>query len=176
MSNHRLEHLDLPTLINTLRGDVSFDDLAKAVENRVGSQTLQRFGDPKRPFPTPVRVESLIAAAQAINSATPQKTTPWALWVAHGISFERTHGLWGRPDDRVVGALGLLPPGWHDLAQDRLRSWVRTGAALVAEQRAAEQEDELRRLRAELAERDARIAELEANASSGGFARRRPKS
>lgn len=154
--------MPLADAFNLLRGPVSFERLADSIDRRVGAQTLMRLGDPGRPFSQPMMPGTLVKAAEAINTATTSRTTPWALWIAHGIQFERTSGLWGRPDDRVMGAVGLLPPGWVDLSQDRFRAWIAGGAAFVDQQRAADNEAEIRRLRVQLAEADAKVAALEA--------------
>ena len=140
---------ELADLMNYLKEDVSYDRLEAAAGGRVGSATLQRFGDRNRPFDTPVKVSSLVAAAEAVNSLCERKTTPWALWVAHGRQFARTAGLWGEPADEQVSALTLLPTGWEKLTAPRLAAWTRGGAAYVAEQRAERAEREAEELRAE---------------------------
>lgn len=138
--------------------ETSYDDLDRAIDGRVASATLQRLGDPKRPFNQPVLPTTLIGAAEAINAATPRKTTPWALWIAHGIQFEQTHGLWGRAQaERSASAAHLLPPGWPDLTDQRFAVWHSVGQSLLDEQHTT---SEIERLRAVIAERDATIERL----------------
>lgn len=151
--------LPLAQAYNVIRGGIPFDRLAEAIDHAVSSQTLQRIGDAGRPFKHPVTPETLIGAADAVNNVRHRTVvTPWNLWVAHGIQFERTAGLWGRlQGDRAAESAHVLPPGWTELAHDRLNPWVRVGQAFVAEQevratelRIAEVEEENRRLRARL--------------------------
>ena len=151
-----LSRLELAALLNTLRGDVSFDRLAEAVNHRIKSPTIQRMCDPSRPYETFVLPSSLVTAAEAINAATTQRTTPWALAVAHLRQIARVNGIWGEPSDRELAALTHLPRGWADLAPDRLSTWNRVGEALTAEQEA--DAGEVHRLRAQVAGLEARLA------------------
>jgi hypothetical protein len=162
--NTDVSGLPIQAVVGMLRGTATYDDLARSIDNRVSSPTLQRMGDASRPFGQSVLPSTLIGAAEAINSGTPNRITPWALWIALGIQLERTHGLWGRPtSDRSSAAAHLLPPGWPDLSTERFATWHRTGAALIAEQQAAGSDDEMALLRA-------RVAELEADLPRAGTA------
>lgn len=164
MSEANIGDMDLATAINWLRGPVSFDRLAQAIDRALSSQSIQRMGDPARPFGMPMRPENLALTAQALTIATPHTVSWWALWVSHGISFERRLGLTGRPRDRETNALPYLPPGWADLTHDRFAALIRNGSALVSEQRMAAQEEEMSRLRAENDRLRARLAALESEA------------
>jgi hypothetical protein len=139
VTSEELHGLELSDMVNLLRGARSFDDLSRAVDGAVGSATIQRLADRNRPFNTPVQVESLIGTARAINAATPNKVTPWVLWLGHGRQFARTKGLWGEPSDEAAMAANLLAPGWHRLTPARLAVLNRLSAALLAEQSLEEQ-------------------------------------
>lgn len=151
--------LELAPLINQLRGTTSFGTLANAISHRVGEQTMIRLGDYNRPFRNPVQPETLVGMAEAINRATDSRTSAWALWIAHGVQFERTvPGFTGRPRRADLDALTLLFADWHRLTPARLAAWNRGGVALLAEQTAEDEIDRLRaendQLRAELSARD----------------------
>lgn len=156
--------LELSALFNRLRGDTTMYRLTGSIAGEpfaISEQTMIRLGDRKRPFTNPVTINTLIGAAEAINRATPNRTTPWDMWIAHGIQFERTAGLWGRRREEHLDALPLLFAGWHTLAPGRLAAWNRGGVALLAEQEAEDTTAEVERLRrendqlrAELAARD----------------------
>lgn len=131
-----LDLLDLPGLINMLRGDVSYDDLEAAIGKRVSSQTLQRLGDRNRPYTDLLSLKTICGAADAINLATTQRTTPWALLTAHNVSLDRSGVIFGCPDDRTLARVALLAPGWDLLNVRRMAALNWITAAFVAEQAA----------------------------------------
>lgn len=161
----------LDELIRDLRGDgevdeISYARLATAAGGKPAAPSFVRHGAvPKSedfeetPWHTRRVMRTAIDADSAIGIARAFSIPPRTVWLATGESL----GLPGMFGDSLDEAVATLPPGWHRLDYRRLALLRQVASVLIREQQQEEQ----------VAELEARVAELEPPAQSTKSPRRR---
>jgi len=147
----------LKALLNTLRGEYSYDRLSEAgIGTRSGAPTLQRMASPGEPINRAPECRSLTMAATCLNAVQPLRVTSGDLYIAAGISMEAAGLLEGvrRPDraEAVAAVLGDRIPG---LDIGHLSTLKRVGDGLADAQDAT---DRIAALRARISELEAELA------------------
>jgi hypothetical protein len=108
--------VDIRALIEAMKGDRSYADLAKASGNKPTRQRWQQLAtDQPKQFPEPETIHGIAAAL---------RVTP--LTVVH--AFAESFGIVVKDEPRLVQ---LLPPGIERLSDDDVRQVVNIAARLV---------------------------------------------
>ena len=150
----------LKALINTLRGEYSYNRLSEAgLGTRSGAPTLQRMASAAEPIDRAPECRSLTMAATCLNAVQPLHITSGDLYLAAGISMEHAGLLDGlRRQPRTEAVAAVLGDRIPTLNISHLSTLKRVGDGLADAQDADTRITELR----------ARITELEAELAAVG--------